>query len=108
MEERLKGTVKAETECPECGGYLSWMVVHELGAPMYNGLCGKCNIILRWREAPEISRGKALEKYGEIDGTPVKDMKAMDKRITRLPCDVQIGILRERHCRELREENDDE
>ncbi len=80
-----------EQHCPECGGPVSWKVIHSSwGAPLYNGLCGKCNTILRGRETPEITKGKELEK-GEMKGVP-----CMDKRITALPCDVQIGILRQR------------
>ncbi len=93
--------LKVETECPECGRSIDWKVIYELGSPQYNGLCRNCNIVLRGREAPDITRGKSLEESGEIGGTPVKDMEVMDKRITSLPCDVQIGILRERHRREL-------
>ncbi len=79
-----------EKRCPLCKGKLSWITVRRLGAPSANGICPKCNIVLRGREAPEITRGKALEK-GEMKG-----VHCMDKRITRLPCDVQIGILRQR------------
>jgi len=97
-----------ETQCPECGGPISWKVIHgALGRPQYNGICPKCNIVLRDREAPDIKRGKSLYRDGIIDGTPVRDMHCMDKRITSLPCDVQIGILREEH-RQLVEEQSDE
>lgn len=88
---------KPEKKCPECKGLIEWIIVHNAwGAPTANGLCRKCNIHFRGREAPEVTKGKALEKSGEIDGKAVKDMHCMNKRITRLPCDVQIGILRER------------
>lgn len=85
-----------ERKCPECGGRISWITVHELGAPTYSGLCKKCNIVFRGRETPHITKGKNLERNGKIEGISVKDIHAMDKRITSLPCDVQIGILRAR------------
>ncbi len=80
-----------ERQCPECKGPLSWKTVRNgLGAPTANSFCPKCNIVLRKREAPEITRGKQLERR------EMKGIHCMDKRITRLPCDVQIGILRQR------------
>ena len=82
-----------EKKCPVCGGKIDWKVIHnKLGAPSYNGLCEnhKCNAIIKGRETPEITRGKELER-GELKG-----VHCMDKRITSLPCDVQIGILRQR------------
>ena len=82
---------KPETKCPECNGSISWITIHGgLGQPLYNGICHKCNIVLRGRETPELRRGRLMEK--ELRGVFV-----MDERITSLPTDVQIGILRERH-----------
>ncbi len=86
-----------EKECPECKGKIEWKVVRSnLGSPQYNGHCSKCAIVFRDREAPQITEGKKLEREGEIKGKPINKMTALDRRITRLPCDVQIGILRER------------
>ena len=42
------------------------------------------------RETPELTRGRNLER-GEL-----KDVDCMDKRVTSLSCDTQIGLLRER------------
>lgn len=82
---------KPEKKCPECGGRISWITVTALGAPTVNGMCmnKKCNNVFRGRESPEITRGKEMAK--ELEG-----VSCMDKRITRLPCNVQIGILRAR------------
>lgn len=82
-----------EKECPECKGPLSWKVVRgTYGNPLYNGLCSKCNIILRGRETPDVTKGRALAH--ELIG-----VNCMDKKITKLSGDVQLGILRERmHC----------
>lgn len=89
--------MKPEKCCPECKGEITWKVVRAaLGAPAYNGLCKKCNIVLRGRETPSISKGKELEKNGRIGTKLVKNLDAMDKRILRLPGDVQLGILRQR------------
>lgn len=82
-----------EKKCPVCGGKIDWKVVHsEMGAPAYNGLCQTpgCNTLLKDRETPEVTRGKELER-GELKG-----VDCMDKRITSLSCDTQIGLLRER------------
>ena len=88
---------KPEKKCPECKGPMEWKVVHSLlGAPSTTVFCSKCNLVGTGREAPQVAEGKELERSGKINGKPIKDMAAMDKRITRLPCDVQIGILRER------------
>jgi len=96
--------MKPEKECPECKGPISWKIVRDsFGTARTNGLCRNCNIVFRGREAPEIRRGINMERHGkDVDGTPYKDMYAMDKRITRLPCDVQIGILRARQHPELK------
>ena len=89
--------VSPEKKCPECSGSISWKIVYNVwGAPTANGICRKCNIVFRGREAPEITKGKNMERHYKIGDTEVKDMHCMDKRITRLPCNVQIGILRER------------
>lgn len=86
-----------EKECPECHGPIDWKLIYgDMGSPCMNGLCKHCNIILRNREPPDVTEGKRLEREGEIDGAPVKDMDAMDKRITRLSVPMQLGILRER------------
>jgi len=82
---------KPEKCCPECKGEINWKVVwNGVGAPQYNGLCKKCNIVLRKRETPEVTRGKQLER-GELNG-----VDCMDKRITSLSLQTQLGILRER------------
>ena len=81
---------KPEKCCPECKGEINWKVVWKLGAPQYNGLCKKCNIVFRKRETPEVTRGKQLER-GELNG-----VDCMDKRITSLSLQTQLGILRER------------
>ncbi len=84
--------MKPEKKCPECKGPISWITVRDdFGSPRANGLCSKCNIVFRGREAPEITKGMKLEKSGATQG-----IHCMDKRITSLPCDVQIGILRQR------------
>lgn len=89
-------TLISEKECPECGKKLDWKLVHNgWGSPQVNGLCINCNIVFRGREAPEITKGKQLERDGETRG-----VNCMDKRITCLPCDVQIGILRQRQIEE--------
>lgn len=86
-----------EKECPECGGKISWKsFVTIFGSPFVNGLCSKCNIIFRNRQDPQVTEGENLELEGEIGGVKIKDIPAMDKRITSLPCNVQIGILRQR------------
>jgi len=88
---------KPEKECPNCKGELEWKVVRDgSGTPVYNGLCRKCSLVLRRREAPQITEGKKLERNGMIDGVPVKNLEVLDKRIMRLPDDIQLGILRER------------
>jgi hypothetical protein len=93
----MKNDHAPEKECPECKGEISWKIVrNDYGAPFANGLCSNCNIVFRGREAPEIRQGMNLEKHGEVDGVPIKDMHCMDKRITKLSCDTQIGILRQR------------
>lgn len=83
---------KPEKKCPNCDSKdIDWKIVRdELGTPSYNGLCKNCNAIMRGREPPEITRGRKLEK-GELKG-----VYCMDKRITSLSCNTQIGILRER------------
>ena len=86
---------KPETKCPECNGSIDWITIHDVGGePLYNGICHKCNIIFKSRETPELRRGRLMEK--ELRGVYV-----LDKRITSLPTDVQLGILRERHRLEL-------
>jgi len=88
----MRQQMKPEKKCPKCDGPLSWKIVrNKWGAPTVNGLCSKCNIILRGREAPEITKGLKLEKSGVLKG-----VHCMDKHITSLPCDVQIGVLRQR------------
>jgi len=94
-EIKAKGCLmrKPEKKCPVCGSKISWKTVHgELGQPSYNGLCTKpgCNILLMDRETPQLTRGRNLERR------ELKGIDCMDKRITSLSCDVQIGILRER------------
>jgi len=82
---------KPEVCCPECEGRIDWRVVwNKLGAPQYNGLCKKCNAVFRGRETPEVTRGKELER-GELKG-----VDCMDRRITSLSVQTQLGILRER------------
>ena len=89
--------MKPEKKCPKCKGPIDWKIHHnEWGAPTASGWCKKCNYFFKGREAPEVAKGKRLERNGEIDGVPIKDIYCMDKRISSLPCDVQIGILRER------------
>jgi hypothetical protein len=89
--------MKPEKHCPECKGPINWKVVRNtFGSPVVNGLCTKCNIIFRRREAPHVTEGKNLERDGTLNGTPVSEIDCMDRRITSLPIDVQIGILRER------------
>ena len=90
--------LKPEKNCPKCDSKIDWKVVLEgdFGNPIYNGLCKKCCIVFRKREAPEITEGMALERDGKINGVSVKKIAAMDERITGLSCHVQIGILRER------------
>ena len=84
--------MKPEEECPEGNEEISWKIVRGAwGSPFANGLCSNCNIVFRGRESPEITRGMTLEKTGATQG-----IHCMDKRITSLPCDVQIGILRQR------------
>ena len=83
---------KPEKVCPSCGGRVHWKtVIYASGAPIYNGLCinKKCNAVIKGREHPEITKGKNMAKE-------LKGVDCMDKRITSLPCNVQIGILRER------------
>ena len=88
----MLATKKPEKKCPNCGSKnLNWKVVYShLGAPGYNGFCLDCKAVMKGREPPGLVRGKALEQ-GELKG-----VDCLDKRITSLPCDTQIGILRER------------
>jgi hypothetical protein len=80
-----------EEQCPKCKSKIDWKVVwSELGAPAYNGICKKCNIILTGRETPEVTRGKELER-GEL-----KNVSCLDRRITSLSTQAQLGILRQR------------
>lgn len=98
-EEKIKVKKQKlpEKECPECKGEINWKISHEsLGSPKANGLCKKCNIIFWNREPPEITEGKKLERKGKIKGTLIKNIPALDDRITSLPSNVQLGILRER------------
>ena len=82
---------KCEKVCPRCKGAIDWKIVYgSFGAPQANGLCTTCNVVFRNREAPEVSRGRALE-LGELAG-----VDAMDARILSLPGNVQLGILRQR------------
>lgn len=84
---------RPEENCPVCGSRISWKTVHgELGQPTYNGLCTRpgCNTLFIGRETPQLTRGRNLER-GEFKG-----VDCMDRRITSLPCDAQIGLLRER------------
>lgn len=85
---------KPEKECPDCGGRIQWKTIHgAFGKPLYNGLCPKCNIVIKGRETPQLAKGRNMAK--DLIG-----VGAMDKRITSQPCDVQIGILRElQHCK---------
>lgn len=82
-----------EKECPECGGRLTWKVVREpFGKSGYNGLCSKCNIVLRGRETPDLRKGRKMAET-------LSGIHVMDKKITRHNADVQLGILRARqHC----------
>jgi len=86
-----------EKNCPKCKGPIHWTVVRDsFGSPSVNGSCNKCMFMFREREAPQITEGMSLEYNGKIKGTPIKNIGALDKRITSLPCDVQLGILRQR------------
>ena len=82
--------INPEKKCPKCKDPINWKVVHsDLGAPIYNGLCVRCNIVFKGRETPELAKGKELERSGATQNKTWKE-------IARYPCDVQIGILRER------------
>lgn len=82
---------KPEKYCPKCKGQINWKVIwNDLGAPQYNGICKKCNIVLRGRETPEVTYGKELER-GILKG-----VHCLDRRITSLSIQTQLGILRER------------
>lgn len=85
--------MEPEKECPECKGLLSWKVVRmDWGKSEYNGLCSKCNIVLKGRETPDLKKGRLMAE--ELIGVHV-----MDKRITKHNADVQLGILRTKmHC----------
>jgi len=81
---------KPESKCPECGNKINWEIITgALGAPQANGICTNCNIVFRGREAPEIAKGKKMAK--DLEG-----ISCLDKRITRLSCNAQLGILRAR------------
>lgn len=56
-----------------------------------NGHCLDCNVILRNREDPEVTQGKALEKAGVTSS-----FDALDPKITQYSVDTQLGILRQR------------
>lgn len=79
-----------EKHCPRCKGPINWKLVRDgFGSPLYNGLCPVCNIVLRGREAPAVTKGRQLAKdFPALHG--------LDKEIMRLPGDVQLGFLRER------------
>jgi len=82
-----------EEYCPECKRKISWKTIHNnFGAPQANGLCMNCNVVFLNREAPDVTRGKNLEKTGITI-----NLYCLDERITSLPCDVQIGIFRQRY-----------
>ncbi len=94
------GWIKRESKCPNCGSTnLIWTKVRgDFGAAADNGHCLSCNAVLRGRECAEVSLGKHLEKDGYVEGVAYKDIYCLDKRITRLSGDTQLGLLRQRKC----------
>ena len=76
-----------------------WIITDVRGSGAYNNaasyICRGCGAIGRGHEHPQITRGRRVA--GEFKNVPV-----MDKRMTRLQCNVQIGILRELHRTEVR------
>ena len=89
------GTMRQpEKECPECKGTLTWKVIYgSWGKSEYNGLCSKCNIVLKGRETPDLRKGRLLAHELKIN-------HPLDKRLTQYNGDVQIGYFREiQHCK---------
>jgi len=81
---------KPEKYCPKCKNIINWKTVHSaLGAPSASGICEKCNIVFKDREAFEITKGKEMAK--DFEG-----ISCLDKNFTKLSGTVQLGILRAR------------
>lgn len=87
---------KLPSKCPGCGAKISWISgCSDSTKAGWN--CTKCNAFsFAEHEHPEISGG--IKMSSDFD-----DVGAMDKSITHLPCNVQIGILRGRHQRRVLE-----
>lgn len=80
-------------KCPACGGKISMGRATSFSGQV-GWRCTQCNAFSFQRhEHPEITRGKAMAR--DLEG-----VHYMDKQITRLPCNVQIGILRARQAAE--------
>lgn len=89
--------------CPECEKPMRWQegLLNEGSRDGTVGryYCPDCHLNMRQTESKAIRKGKALAH--ELEG-----VATMDKRITRLPGDVQIGVLRARqHCKKCGKPN---
>ena len=85
------------TSCPACGGRIRISGGCDDGARS-GWSCSVCMAFsFAQHDSPEITRGKKLKK--ELEG-----VHFMDKAITSLPANVQIGILRARQHPEENEE----
>ena len=92
MSEMSRG--KLPTKCPGCGSSSIKLSTGTLGDATKSGWsCSECNAFsFKEHDHPQITIGKRMSK--NYDG-----VSAMDKSITHLPCNVQLGILRDRHRR---------
>ena len=83
--------------CPDCKKPMKWQegLLDSSGArDMSVGryYCPGCNLFAKQTESRGLRKGRKL-------AASLKDVPAMDKRITKHSCGVQIGILRARqHC----------
>ena len=85
-------------KCPACGGKIKFSSSTD-DTTKSGWSCSSCNAFsFAVHDNPEITKGKRMSSRFD-------KVHCMDKSITKLPCDVQIGILRERQRKE-EEENE--
>jgi len=90
---------KNNEPCPECGKPMSWTEGLLWGGARDGAMgrygCMPCRLFKKPGESRAMQRGRELANSDEFIG-----VYAMDKKITSLSCNTQIGLLRERqHCK---------